>query len=72
MKSSGLFEYKVYQSGGTWHLTIRNKFLNTPGSSSMTYEVSLIIYQKRFFKQLPQITENLGGSQTGTATVVPL
>ena len=71
-KSSGLFEYRVFQENNTWHLVIRNKYLDTKPSDKIEYEISLIIYQKRFFKHLPKITETMNGNQTATATASPL
>ncbi|MCC4212652.1 hypothetical protein [Leeuwenhoekiella parthenopeia] len=70
--SIGAFVVRTFQSGGTWHLEIRNRFLNTTGSTNqVNYEVTFIIYDTSFYRQLPTITTNLGGSNVGTASTIP-
>ncbi|MEH6407601.1 MAG: hypothetical protein V7767_09985 [Leeuwenhoekiella sp.] len=69
--SIGTFVMRTFISNGTWHVEIRNRYLDTLGSDTVTYKVTLIIYDKSFFKNLPAITTDLQGSNTGTASAVP-
>ena len=70
--SIGAFIVRTFESGGTWHLEIRNKFLNTTDSiNQVQYEVTFIVYDTSFYKQLPKITTNLGGSNTGITSSIP-
>ncbi|MGB1269713.1 MAG: hypothetical protein ACPG45_08230 [Flavobacteriaceae bacterium] len=69
--SSGLFSYKLFKSGGTWHLSIGNQYLNPALGGGVTYDVTLNIYQKKFFRELPVITTDLGVNNTGVASSVP-
>lgn len=70
--SIGAFVVRTFQSGGTWHLEIRNRFLNTTNqTNAVYYEVTFIVYDTSFYRQLPTITTNLNGSNTGTASSIP-
>ncbi|PHR94903.1 MAG: hypothetical protein COA80_11810 [Leeuwenhoekiella sp.] len=70
--SIGAFVVRTFQSGGTWHLEIRNRFLNTTfRTNAVNYEVTFIVYDTSFYRQLPTITTNLNGSNTGTASRIP-
>lgn len=70
--SIGAFVVRTFQSGGTWHLEIRNRHLNTSNkNNAVNYEVTFIIYDTSFYRQLPTITTNLNGSNTGTASAIP-
>lgn len=72
-KSIGAFVVRTFVKSGNWHLEIRNRFLdleaNTP--NGIQYHVTLIVYDKSYFKNLPPITTNLNGSQTGVASAIP-
>lgn len=70
--SIGHFVVRTFKNGGTWHLEISNKELDLDGDDSLEYYITLIVYDKSYFRELPTITDNLGGSNTGTATVVPV
>lgn len=68
--SIGTFVIRTFEDDGTWHIEIRNRFLDiTPGS--IDYKVTLIVYDKSYFKNLPVIHTNLNGSNTGTASSIP-
>ena len=71
--SIGAFVVRAFIEGGKWRLEIRNRFLDLPLNSGdpITYSVTLIIYDKSYFRNLPVIITNLGGSNTGTASSVP-
>lgn len=57
----------------TWHLEIRNRFLNleTNATKKIKYYVTLIIYDKSYFRNLTIIETNLNGSNSGTASSIP-
>ncbi|CAM3414837.1 hypothetical protein [Aequorivita lipolytica] len=70
--SIGAFVVRTFIQNGTWHLEIRNRFLDiTDGTEGIQYYVTFIIYDKSYFKNLPAITTNLNGSQIGVASSVP-
>ncbi len=70
-KSIGNFVVRTFTSGGTWHLEIRNRTLDLEAEDSVTYKVTLIIYDKSYYRNLTPITSDLGGSNTGVASSVP-
>ncbi len=70
--SIGNFVVNVFESSGTWHLEIRNRILDLDPGDSLEYYVTLIIYDKSFYRNLPTITTDLGGSNTGTASSIPV
>ncbi|MBW2939114.1 hypothetical protein KXJ69_13440 [Aureisphaera sp. CAU 1614] len=70
--SIGHFVVRTFKSGGTWHLEISNKELDLDPTDSITYHVTLVVYDKKYFKDLPAITSSLGGSNTGVASSVPI
>ena len=70
--SIGAFVVRTFESGGTWHLEIRNKNLNTVNSTNaVSYEFTLIVYDTSFYRKLPVITSNLSGSNKGSASSIP-
>jgi len=70
--SIGHFVVLVFTSGGTWHLKIKNEDLDLDVSDTLDYYITLIIYDKSYFRQLATITTDLGGSNTGTASSTPI
>lgn len=73
IRSIGAFINRVFVKDNFWHLEIRNQFLNLDdnGTDNVQYEVTLIIYDKSYFRHLPVITTNLRGSNSGTASSIP-
>ncbi|SRX55927.1 hypothetical protein [Aequorivita sp. CIP111184] len=70
--SIGAFVTRTFIQNGTWHLEIRNRFLDfTNNSQGIKYHVTFIIYDKSYFRNLPVITTNLNGSNTGVASSIP-
>lgn len=50
----------------TWHLQIQNTFLDPDPDAEIEYEITLIIYDRSYYRALPPIQTNLGGSNTGS------
>ena len=71
-ESIGNFVVNTFESGGTWHLEIRNRTLNLDISDSLTYYVSLVVYDKSYYRNLAVIVTDLGGSNTGAASSIPV
>ena len=70
--SIGNFVVKAFESGGTWHLEIRNRTLDLDVGDSLEYYITLIVYNKSYFRNLTTITTDLGGLNTGTASSIPV
>ncbi len=70
--SIGNFVARTFESGGTWHLEIQNRVLDLDPTDSVEYYVTLIVYDKSYFRNLPTITTDLGGLNNGTASSVPV
>ena len=70
--SIGHFVVRTFKSGGTWHLEISNKELDLNVADSLEYYITLIVYNKLYFREFPAIITNLGGSNIGTASSVPV
>lgn len=70
-QSVGAFVMRTFISNGTWHLEIRNRFLDLEVGKLLQYHVTLIVYDDSYYRKLPTITTDLGGSNTGTASSVP-
>ncbi len=70
--SIGHFVVKTFKSGGTWHLSISNVELDLDVSDSLEYYITLVVYDKSYFRELPVINDDLGGSNTGTASSIPV
>lgn len=70
--SIGNFVVRTFEEGGTWHLEIRNQSLDLDASKSVEYFVSLIVYNKSYFRHLAPIATNLNGKNKGTASTTPV
>jgi hypothetical protein len=70
--SIGNFVVTTFTSGGTWHLEIRNRTLDLDIGDSIDYYVTLTVFDKTYFKNLPPITTDMGGSNTGNASSIPV
>jgi hypothetical protein len=70
-KQIGHFVVHTFTSGGTWHLEIRNPDLDLDVGDSLEYYVTLVVYDKSFYRHLTPITTQLNGSSTGTASSIP-
>lgn len=71
--SIGAFVIRTFIANDTWHLEIRNRFLDLTSNASqeIEYYVTFVIYDKSYFRNMPVITTNLNGSNTGEASSVP-
>lgn len=70
--NKGHFVFNAFQSGTTWHVKIGYPTLNTQSTNDRyIYKFDVILYSKRFFKNLGEITYNLSGSNSGTAPSAP-
>lgn len=70
--SIGHFVVRTFISGGTWHLEIRNVDLDLEIGDSLDYYITLMVYDKKYFRYLTPISTNLGGSNIGTASSTPV
>jgi hypothetical protein len=68
----GHFVIHTFTSGGTWHLEIRNRNLDLDVGDSLEYYVTLVVYDKSFYRHLTPITTTLNGNNTGTASSIPI
>ncbi len=66
----GYFVNRTYVDAvtNTWHIEIRNRTLDSPNDNAIEYHVTLIVYDKAYFKTLPVISYNFGG---GTTAIIP-
>ena len=70
-QSVGAFVMRTFISNGTWHLEIRNRFLDLAQNNSLKYYITLIVYDKSYYKRLPDIVTDLNGNNVGTASSIP-
>ncbi len=70
-KTIGTFVLRTYVSNNQWYLEIRNRDLDLRNGRAVQYYVTLIVYDKSYYRNLPPIITNLGGVNTGTASDVP-
>lgn len=70
-RSIGTFVFRTYVANGQWYLEIKNRDLDLMNGQSLVYYVTLIVYDKSYYRNLPPIVTNLGGSNTGTASDIP-
>ena len=71
-KSIGNFVVNTFTSGGTWHLEIRNRTLDLNVGDSVNYYITLIVYDKSYYRHLPTIVTDLGGQNKGDASSIPV
>lgn len=70
--NKGHFEIKVISEGGMWHAKIGYPTLNTHYTSNRyTYKFDIVLFSKRFYKDLGEIKYNLGGTKAGAANTAP-
>jgi hypothetical protein len=72
-KSIGAFVMRTFinSTTNTWHIEIRNRFLDTSATGVVSYRVTLIVYDRSYFKNLAPIVTNLGGKNKGEASSIP-
>lgn len=63
----GYFVSRTFVNNNTWHLEIMNRNRDNADDNAITYHVTLIVFDRKYFKELPTITANLGGNNTGSA-----
>jgi len=64
--STGSFELNVAkQSGPNWHLKIQHKKLDPVDPGVVEYYVTLYIYQAAYFKRMPPVAVEFGGTNSG-------
>ena len=63
----GYFVSRTFIQNGTWHLEIRNRKRNNYNNNSIEYSVSVIVFDRKYFKELPPIVANLYGLSVGAA-----
>lgn len=68
----GHFTLRVFESGPDWHLNIAYPTLDTQNTTDRyTYNFDIIIYSKRFYKNLGTINVDFNGSNVGSAAAAP-
>lgn len=70
--SIGHFVIRTFVAGGTWHLQIENVELDLDAGDTLTYHIQLVVYDRSYFRHLTPIYTNLGGSNLGSASSVPV
>ncbi|MBA5629250.1 hypothetical protein [Moheibacter lacus] len=64
------FVIRTFENSGTWHVEIRARDAN-PQTGSYQYNFDVVLFPKRFFRNLGTIPYNLNGSNTGAAPSAP-
>lgn len=68
----GHFTIRVFESGQNWHVNIGYPTLDTQNTTDRyTYNFDIIIYSKRFYKNLGTINVDFNGSNNASATAAP-
>lgn len=68
----GHFILNVFESGQNWHVNIGYPTLNTQNTTDRyTYNFDIIIYSKRFYKNLGIINVDFNGANNASATSAP-
>lgn len=65
----GNFVSRTYvdEDTNTWHIEIRNRGREAAIDDAITYYVTLIVYDKKYFRKLDTIEKDFGGETTGQA-----
>src|SRR5690554_167649 len=64
----GNFVTRTFIENGTWHLEMRNRSRDAETSNAITYHVTLIVYDRKYFKELPKITVDFREGINATTT----
>lgn len=64
----GNFVTRTFIENGTWHLEMRNRSRDASTSNAITYHVTLIVYDRKYFKELPKITVDFREGINATTT----
>lgn len=68
----GRFVIRAFESNNTWHVNIGYPVLNTQNTTDRyTYNFDIIIYSRRFFKNLGTINVDFNGNNNATAASAP-
>lgn len=63
----GNFVSRTYIHNGTWHIEIRNRGRDAASNNAITYYVTLIVYDKKYFRKLNTIEKDFRGETTAQA-----
>src|SRR5690554_2245309 len=64
----GNFVRRTYIKEGSWHLEMRNRSRDAEISNGITYHITLIVYDRKYFKELPKITVDFREGTNATTT----
>ncbi|MET3732260.1 hypothetical protein [Moheibacter stercoris] len=71
-RSYGNFVIRAFAQSGTWRVNIGSPTANTRNTTDRyTYKFDVVLFPKRFFKNIGNINYNLNGSNSGQAPVAP-
>lgn len=71
-RTYGNFVIRTFEQSGTWRVNIGSPTANTRNTSDRyTYKFDIVLFPKRFFKNLGNIPYNLNGSNSGQASAAP-
>lgn len=65
----GNFVFRTFVDNNTWHLEIQNRTRDAAANTNIQYYVTIIVYEKRFFKVLPPITKDFNGATIETVRI---
>ena len=71
-KTFGNFKIEAFEQSNIWHVRIGSPIANTRyPSARYTYKFDVVLFPKRFFKNLGNLTYNLNASNSGAAPTTP-